>query len=434
MTTFPSFRAPNMNLQANSAFAPAQVDFSQIGRLADSYYDAQEGAMKRQAFQEDQAAKAAERERQAKLRTAFSGGVPTGPDGQLDFGEMAKRAAESGLLDQATTWATNASQAQDRAATRDRQDRTLAMDQEYKRAQIEKLKREVAETGTTYGKTGAIFQGPDNKFYSIQFGGDGSRVILPLEVPGQGPSVAGPTPSQQPAPQSGAGRFAAPGMAAAQPPPMPLTPSRGVSVVGDQMYDSATGVPVRSVGANIAEAERQKVVGREIGEGQASLPKLQNAYREYDVKNRSVMQNIDTALGQANAWTTGFVGSIGRQIPGTPAHDLSKTLISIQANLGFETLQQMRDNSPTGGALGQVTERELELLQSAWTSLAQSQSPQQFRDNLLKLKQIKEQYAAIKRRAYDADVKRFGAANVPTPSAPSAASGNGPAFDPLGLR
>lgn len=433
MTTFPNFRAPNMNVQANSAFAPAQIDFSQIGRLADSYYGAQEGAIKRQTYQEEQAAKAAERERQAKLRSAFSGGLPTGPDGQLDFSAMAKRAAESGLLDQATSWATNASQAQDRAATRDRQDRTLAMDQEYKRAQIEKMRREAAE-GTTYGKTGSIFQGPDNKFYSIQFGGDGSRVILPLEVPGQGQSAVGPTPSQQPLPQSGAERFAAPGMAAAQPSPMPLTPSRGVSVVGDQMYDSATGAPVRSVGANIAEAERQKIIGRETGEGQASLPKLQNAYREYDVKNRSVMQNIVTALDQANAWTTGFVGNIGRQIAGTPAHDLSKTLISIQANLGFETLQQMRDNSPTGGALGQVTERELELLQSAWTSLAQSQSPRQFRDNLLKLKQIKEQYAAIKRRAYDADVKRFGAANVPTPSAPSGASSNAPAFDPLGIR
>ncbi|MBX9862918.1 MAG: hypothetical protein K2Y42_09220, partial [Hyphomicrobium sp.] len=296
------------------------------------------------------------------------------------------------------------------------------LEMDYKRAQAEKLRRDAAEAGTTYGKSGSIFQGPDSKFYSIQFGGDGSRVILPLEVPGQGQasSGSGPAQPQAPMPQEGAGRFAAPGMSAAQPPPMPLTPSRGVDVVGDQMYDKATGAPIRDVGGNIAQAERQKTLGEGQAKGQLGLPKAKTALADYEIKSRLVNDEIDRAISQAGPWTTGFVGNVASYVAGTPAHDLSKTLVGIQSNLGFDTLQQMRENSPTGGALGSVTEREIELLQSTWGSLMQSQSESQFRYNLNRLKEIKREYAVLKRQAYNDDVARFGEGNVPNPNGTSA--------------
>jgi Uma2 family endonuclease len=64
------------------------------------------------------------------------------------------------------------------------------------------------------------------------------------------------------------------------------------------------------------------------------------------------------------------------------AKDLSATVDTIKANLGFSTLQQMREASPTGGALGAVSERELTLLNSAVTSLDPAQSTEAFRRNL----------------------------------------------------
>jgi hypothetical protein len=45
----------------------------------------------------------------------------------------------------------------------------------------------------------------------------------------------------------------------------------------------------------------------------------------------------------------------------------------------------MRDSSPTGGALGQVTERELALLQSVAGTLDQAQSAEQLMQNLARL-------------------------------------------------
>jgi hypothetical protein len=95
----------------------------------------------------------------------------------------------------------------------------------------------------------------------------------------------------------------------------------------------------------------------------------------------NVLSAIETARGQASAWTTGLM-SMTAILPGTPAHDLARTVDTIVANIGFEKLQEMRANSPTGGALGSVTERELALLQSVISSLATSQSREQFLSNL----------------------------------------------------
>ena len=99
--------------------------------------------------------------------------------------------------------------------------------------------------------------------------------------------------------------------------------------------------------------------------------------------------DINTALDQAeSAFTTGFAGSIAAAVPGTPAFDLRSTLDTIKANVGFNKLQEMRDNSPTGGALGQVSEQENRLLQSVLGNVEQSQSKEQFTRNLTRLKSI----------------------------------------------
>ena len=62
-------------------------------------------------------------------------------------------------------------------------------------------------------------------------------------------------------------------------------------------------------------------------------------------------------------------------------------LDTVEANIGFDKLQQMRAASPTGGALGQVSERENKLLQATYGSLSQSQSEEQFKRNLRRLRE-----------------------------------------------
>jgi len=93
--------------------------------------------------------------------------------------------------------------------------------------------------------------------------------------------------------------------------------------------------------------------------------------------------DITRALQQSErAFTTGFTGSIASAVPGTDAFDLKNTLNTIKANIGFDKLQSMRELSPTGGALGQVSENENRLLQSVMGSVEQSQSKEQLQFNL----------------------------------------------------
>lgn len=106
------------------------------------------------------------------------------------------------------------------------------------------------------------------------------------------------------------------------------------------------------------------------------------------VKNDIVVQDIDRALGSVGPLTSGVGAQITDAIGGTPAHDLNALLDSIRANVGFEQLQRLREASPTGGALGPVSDAENRLLQSVLGSLSNTQGSGQLRFNLNRLRNI----------------------------------------------
>ena len=86
---------------------------------------------------------------------------------------------------------------------------------------------------------------------------------------------------------------------------------------------------------------------------------------------------------------TGIVGNVlGSLGVNQEAVDFRNELATIQANIAFDRLQQMRDASKSGAALGSVTERELDLLMNAYGNLNQSTSPDLLRQNLLNIKRI----------------------------------------------
>ncbi len=70
------------------------------------------------------------------------------------------------------------------------------------------------------------------------------------------------------------------------------------------------------------------------------------------------------------------------KVGGTDAKDLDEALRPIRALTGFDKLQELREMSKTGGALGQVAVDELKFLQSVKGSLDIAQSEEQFRDIL----------------------------------------------------
>ena len=110
------------------------------------------------------------------------------------------------------------------------------------------------------------------------------------------------------------------------------------------------------------------------------------AAREGGIKTAGVvLTNIDEAqrvIAESKLPTSGFTGSMLKKIPGTAATDVGALVNTIKANIGFDKLQAMRDASPTGGALGQVSNQEIDFLQSTLNNLNQEQSQEQFNRQL----------------------------------------------------
>lgn len=85
---------------------------------------------------------------------------------------------------------------------------------------------------------------------------------------------------------------------------------------------------------------------------------------------------------------TGTAGALLAGVPGTDAHALQQRLATVKANIGFDRLQEMRENSPTGGALGNVTIGELQRLEAVMGSLIQSEKKEDLQYNMARLNNI----------------------------------------------
>lgn len=117
----------------------------------------------------------------------------------------------------------------------------------------------------------------------------------------------------------------------------------------------------------------------QAGDGpQATTPKQQRAIGQAGVALSAFEKIFDSKSVDGSA-----VGrSLFRIIPGSSAKDFSESVKTIKALVGFEELQKMRDSSPTGGALGQVSEREIDFLQALAGSINVNQSNDQLQSNL----------------------------------------------------
>jgi hypothetical protein len=139
--------------------------------------------------------------------------------------------------------------------------------------------------------------------------------------------------------------------------------------------------------------------------------------RQAQQKAQAISEKVDEALGKIGWSTTGLPSYVN--IRGTDTYDLGQALNTIKANLGFQELQQMREASPTGGALGQVAVQELMFLQQAVQSLDQGQKPETLSSNLQRVRTHFNNWKSAVERANSPEQP---AATPPgAPTAPAAA-------------
>lgn len=285
--------------------------------------------------------------------------------------------------------------------------------------------------GAAYANAGRLAQSPLGTLYGAQqkvignniaaataFGSTDNPYTQP--VPGITPvtGIPAPQPAAAPAPvqpqaQPTANPAAPTNMGATQPEPpvtingaIPAPTNMPVPLQRPGETQSAYKLRIENDPAAIASREAAKEMGQGQGTKNVNQSKVQSALTGFVTQSQLVTDNIDKAINliDNSSFATGYgrMASGGGALPSTDARALDNYLNTIKANVGFDQLQSMRENSPTGGALGQVSDMENKLLQAVKGAL-DPLSPEQLRANLITIKELYPKVLAQKVTAYKQD-------------------------------
>ena len=134
----------------------------------------------------------------------------------------------------------------------------------------------------------------------------------------------------------------------------------------------------------VSALKNQLAIQRDLKALSAEDNKKLEREAESIIKARDTIGFIEEALPLISRASTGNVFAQGTQfLAGTPAYALEAALKPIRARIGFDELTRMRQMSPTGGALGQVSNFENQLLQATKGSLEIGTPIETMRRNLL---------------------------------------------------
>ncbi len=168
-----------------------------------------------------------------------------------------------------------------------------------------------------------------------------------------------------------------------------------------QLGPNAQGLPtVAPVPGSKAAREAEEAAAKATADQTKARQRLDNV----EAQASTVIDEVDNALAMAEEWwATGFPGWVSGNVPWeTAAGTLQAHLEAVKANIGFDKLQAMRELSPTGGALGQVSDFENRLLQATQGKLDPTQ-PAVMKANLARVRQRYLEATAAFRIAYMTD-------------------------------
>lgn len=134
--------------------------------------------------------------------------------------------------------------------------------------------------------------------------------------------------------------------------------------------------------ANPATVAGAKTTATGQAKRQLDLPAAQSRLASSTEKFGSLAKTAKDIQSNEALWSAVGLGKPIASIPGTEGAKLRGLINTLKAKVGFAVLQDMRDNSKTGGALGNVSNTELQFLQNALASLDANLAPEDFREQL----------------------------------------------------
>jgi len=183
---------------------------------------------------------------------------------------------------------------------------------------------------------------------------------------------------------------------------MPKTPEGKIQLANRLKDIRGANVPKPLSPSDKLAREKFEYEKRKDAKANEPMPPVDPIYKE------AAINAIDTAIEKSKGFfATGITGQALQNVAGTDARDLVQAIATVEAAVGFDRLQEMRDSSKTGGALGAINTKELQLLSASLGSLDPLQKPETLRANL---KSIKERYEKVlesvkaEKYAYDNDL------------------------------
>lgn len=143
----------------------------------------------------------------------------------------------------------------------------------------------------------------------------------------------------------------------------------------------AAPVPGSPAARSIAAAE-EKVAGAQRQKARAGATVIQDLQRALDL-----IPELGT-LASGEGVAGGIARTSSAKIPGSIANRITQFTESALSNVGLDTLQTMRENSPTGGALGQVPIQQQQRLEQVLGSLNINQPPAVLEANIKRVMNI----------------------------------------------
>lgn len=180
--------------------------------------------------------------------------------------------------------------------------------------------------------------------------------------------------------------------------------------------------------ARKAEGMAEPLSKKEIQAREAKYPQATKAVQTFDASADEMLKDLEKLRNHPGL--DGITGLIYGRTPGVKGASREAEAIydKIIAKGGFSELQEMRNASPTGGALGNVSNQENQNLRASFAAIDRRQDPESVRrainDAIIKVQGAKERV----RDAYNMTYEYKGAAPVaPTQgSKPAAPVAGGP--------
>jgi hypothetical protein len=212
--------------------------------------------------------------------------------------------------------------------------------------------------------------------------------------------------------------------AAQRAPATPATPAAPVQVV-----DPVTGKPVfvsreeALSGRMTPAASMESLPPKEIQKREAALPQATSSIKGFESKADKFVADLtalrdDPGLENITGPIFGRTGSVTRE--GSRAQALYDKIV---AKGGFQALQDLRDASKTGGALGNVSNQEGKQLTASFAAIDRRQNAEDVRAAINQAIADIEGSKTRMREAYDSTYS-YKSGGTPAPAARKPAAGN----------